>query len=746
MRGSVRFVVLCVVAASLAAPSAARAANATGRNVQLPVGLSVAGVIEDTHGSPVAGASVALCPTAETCSEGGEALTGNDGGFAVTVPSPGTYFLWAMPPEGSNLLLAWDDGTPSGSASSLDAVEIEIVANVAGREIHLPDGLRITGTTKDPEGDPLAGVTVGASGPSVGGGGVSGADGHYEIVGLAPGTYTLRVYAPDASDYPNGIVVDGGVAADDGETEATPYELVGSDLTGQNITLVKGRSISGHVDGAGGRPVEVMAFDAPVSYRFPVDGSGNYTLKGLYPGTYHLLFTVPETLGDHFPYGVYDGPGQVLADQSAPGEGIDVSGGNVTGLRSILPVLPSLSGTLRDVSGPVPGAMLNACDPDRGCARAVAASDGSWSIRNVPPGAYTIQAGAAHHVVVGYAAGRSSPDPDATAPVTVGSTSVGGIDVVLPRGSAISGVVTGPGGVPLAGIHVAAVPSTGGIWEFGPGGVETGSNGAFTVTGLANGSYRLAFSPPDGSPYLGGYWSTGGLRDDWSLATPIAVSDGVAPSVSAPKAAIRLGGQLGSSSVPVRLTWSASDPGSNVEAHRLQQQTNNGTWTTVATPATPAANRALKASSTTTYQFRSRGTDYSGNTSTNEAGPTFRVLRKQQTSTAVTWKGTWATRSSSSASGGSYRRTSTAGASASFSFTGRSVGWVAAAGPTQGSAKVYIDGTYAGSVDLHAPTTSWRRVVFAKTWSSSGSHRIRVVCQATPGHPRITIDAFVVLR
>jgi hypothetical protein len=74
------------------------------------------------------------------------------------------------------------------------------------------------------------------------------------------------------------------------------------------------------------------------------------------------------------------------------------------------------------------------------------------------------------------------------------------------------------------------------------------------------------------------------------------------------------------------------------------------------------------------------------------------------------------------------------------------VGWVASTGPSNGVAKVYVDGAYAGQVDLRSATPAWRRVVFSRTWASSGAHVIRVVGQGTAGRPAVTVDAFAVLR
>ena len=126
------------------------------------------------------------------------------------------------------------------------------------------------------------------------------------------------------------------------------------------------------------------------------------------------------------------------------------------------------------------------------------------------------------------------------------------------------------------------------------------------------------------------------------------------------------------------------------------------------------------------------------------AGPTIRAYLPQQSYSAITWTGTWTKLTDVHCSGGSVRSASTLGARATYSFSGRAVAWVSTVGPGRGSAKVYLDGTYITTVDLAAATTTFGRVVFAKTWAGSGFHTIRIVV-ATAGQ-RVDVDAFEVLR
>jgi len=117
----------------------------------------------------------------------------------------------------------------------------------------------------------------------------------------------------------------------------------------------------------------------------------------------------------------------------------------------------------------------------------------------------------------------------------------------------------------------------------------------------------------------------------------------------------------------------------------------------------------------------------------------------QDTSTKITY-GWWAGKTSTSASGGTYRSAASAGP-ASFTFTGTRVDWITTTGPAYGKAEVYLDGVDQGTVDLYSPTTHWKT---AKSYTASGPGQhtltIQVLAQkntASTGKA-VIIDAFTV--
>jgi len=142
-------------------------------------------------------------------------------------------------------------------------------------------------------------------------------------------------------------------------------------------------------------------------------------------------------------------------------------------------------------------------------------------------------------------------------------------------------------------------------------------------------------------------------------------------------------------------------------------------------------------------QQRVRATDTKANTSGWSGGPIVQTLLTQQTSSSVTWSGTWNTVSSTNASGGSVRYSTSAGAAVTYRFTGSSVAWVSALGLGRGSAKVYLDGVYVRTINLEASSGHSRAIVFGRNWAGNGSHTLRIVVAGTAGHPRVDVDAFV---
>ena len=220
----------------------------------------------------------------------------------------------------------------------------------------------------------------------------------------------------------------------------------------------------------------------------------------------------------------------------------------------------------------------------------------------------------------------------------------------------------------------------------------------------------------------------------------------IRPVTSTPLVTIVAPAGLGSSTVPVRITWKLADPGTGLKRYQLQELRGGGTWTNIAL-LSPTALSALRTITLgTTFRYRVRAIDTANHVGAWATGLVTTPALNQETATTIAYAGTWRTGIATGLSGGRSRFSGSIGASATFTFTGFSVGWVSQLGSRQGTASVYIDGTLVRVVNLRATTSSTRRLVFSKVWSKRGAHTLRIVVLGAAGGARIDADAFAVLK
>jgi hypothetical protein len=237
-------------------------------------------------------------------------------------------------------------------------------------------------------------------------------------------------------------------------------------------------------------------------------------------------------------------------------------------------------------------------------------------------------------------------------------------------------------------------------------------------------------------------------------------ADTTAPTAKAPTHSFTTLSTLGTSTVPVKLTWSATDNpgGSGIASYQLQQSVNSGAYTNVALPSATATtiSRSL-APGTNTYRYRVAATDKAGNVSALATGPSFKVTAFQESSSAIVDSGTWTTSLLSGAYGGSVQSASALGRNATFTVPAgsKNVEWVSYRG-NRGKAQVWLDGVQQDAnptltgiqpFDLYSSTVQARKVVFSKAVSPTTSHKleVRVLGQknASSTSTRVDIDAFV---
>jgi hypothetical protein len=229
-----------------------------------------------------------------------------------------------------------------------------------------------------------------------------------------------------------------------------------------------------------------------------------------------------------------------------------------------------------------------------------------------------------------------------------------------------------------------------------------------------------------------------------AVAAPTVRIDRTKPAVGAPKTSFKAQVNLGGTAMPVTLTWSGSDTGSGVASYDVARSLDGASFATMATGLT-STSWATSVAGGHSYRFEVRGHDKAGNVSAWVAGPTMRPSLVQQTLSTVTWTGAWTTVSAAVYSGGSERQASAAGASLSYTFTGRAIALLVSRDPGYGMVKVYIDGAYVVTAETMATTHLDRAVVFSRALTL-GTHTIKLVVAGTAGRPTVAVDAFEVLN
>jgi hypothetical protein len=230
------------------------------------------------------------------------------------------------------------------------------------------------------------------------------------------------------------------------------------------------------------------------------------------------------------------------------------------------------------------------------------------------------------------------------------------------------------------------------------------------------------------------------------VASGRVVLDRAAPIASASTVAPTAGATAGKADLPVRVAWQATDATTSVAGYALESGVDGGPYAVVARPAPTATTANVRLTVGRTYRFRVTPVDIAGNVGAAAEGPTMKATATQDKASAVRYSTGWRRVTSSAASGGTVTWAKATGATATFRFTGISIAILGPIGPSRGSARVVIDGVAAGTFSEYATAGRSRQVVFARTLPTAGPHTIQIRVAGTRGHPRIDVDAFVVVR
>jgi hypothetical protein len=187
-------------------------------------------------------------------------------------------------------------------------------------------------------------------------------------------------------------------------------------------------------------------------------------------------------------------------------------------------------------------------------------------------------------------------------------------------------------------------------------------------------------------------------------------------------------------SVPVQLGWKATDD-------RVLQSVK-GTSPAAATFTPTATSWSAYAKANSALAWSLTAADAAGNITGSTATRTVSLM--YETSSVRT--GTWKTSTSSNHLGARAYYSSVRNATATYAFTGRSVGLIATRATNFGAFYVYLDGVKTAFVDTKGSSTAYRQILWTKTWSTSAKHTIKIVVAGTSGRPTVVTDGIAYIK
>jgi hypothetical protein len=493
---------------------------ATGIDGHLPLGGSITGTIRDASGAPIT--SQDICVAAYGDQSFGSAKTDASGRYAIVGLAGGSLTVFARDCDDARNDLPQYYGQVA-SASGATPVSVTLGQATSAIDVRLPAATSVAGHVYGGSGTstPLRNVCVEVIATETGNyGGQASTDvtGAYRAVHLQPGEgYKVR-FEPCGNAAYTGEYYDRRQSL---ATASTLAPTVANPSTGIDAHLSRSATISGTVTDSGAAAITsediCVSADSGNDYgSATTDDAGHYAIVGLDAGSYHVQFAdcnqsrrndVEQYFG-----GARTPETSTLVVLS--------TGGNRTGVDARMVAGTTITGTAYAGSGtasPLVGGCATLVPVDSGSDGALDATDqqGKYRFSHLDPLAagYKVRIGdcnAQTHVTTYYGGDYRYSSGTVLKPTAAASAT--GIDVHLPDGGTVTGVVSDSHGSVSGGICVYAYLGVGNDFYHAYGSVENGTSGAYSVGGLPDGSYRLQFYDCDD------------VRNDLVLYRPALVS------------------------------------------------------------------------------------------------------------------------------------------------------------------------------------------------------------------------------
>ena len=435
-------------------------ALAAGDDAKLTVtlksgGRMLSGVVTDVSGGPISGARIdaaKLGAMARPDRAVATAVTGPDGKYQLAV-AEGQLLVAARSADYAAQSRIVDVGA-SGATADFALVPGGVIEGVVlDEKTHAP----VPGAIVNAERDSAAIMLAETGGAVV----VAGADGRFRLSGLRPGAYELGAVGEGRRSKASTIVGLG----------------VAEQVTDVEILVGKSPVLRGTVVDESGAPVEharVITMGLGRGEETKCDDKGAFVVEGLTPGTYMMIGSSPDHVGD-------PSPPIEMKDRDVDNVTVRVRRGSKLVGRVEPPQVCDVKLAMDD-GDPRPDGPMRMM---RMSAPTTSGPDGKFEITPIEAGKETIQA-------------RCPSGDQGTAEVDV-KPGMQEVVVKVTPGGAIAGRVLDGDGKPVAGVSVMATPQEGGERTMIVNGVITSGvqaltngSGAYEVRGLAAGAYRMS--------------------------------------------------------------------------------------------------------------------------------------------------------------------------------------------------------------------------------------------------------------
>ena len=207
------------------------------------------------------------------------------------------------------------------------------------------------------------------------------------------------------------------------------------------------------------------------------------------------------------------------------------------------------------------------------------------------------------------------------------------------------------------------------------------------------------------------------------------------PQVSIPVARLATGVVTGTSAAPqvsVNWRWTVAAPAPLGAA--------------AAAPAVKSAVRPATAgtSNWSTAAYRASAVAVTGQTVTALGKANLRY-RSDGATSIIKYSANWHATSSARAIGQRLRTSTTRGATASVTASGRSFAVILQSGVSNGSVAIWIDGKHMANVKMTSASSTRSRVAYVATFATAASHQITIVNLSSGAHGVVGFDGLVTL-